>query len=149
MASSPQLTDDGRALALVAARTADDKQGTDTIVLHVGDVLAITELFVVTSASNNRLVRTIADEVEHQVREALGRSPIRTEGAREQQWVLIDYGDVVVHVFAEEQRRFYEIERLYRDVPRIPWRTDGEPEMAVPEEGDDPNAGPLAADSSD
>jgi ribosome-associated protein len=149
MASSPQLSDDGRALALVAARTADDKQGTDTIVLHVGDVLAITELFVVTSASNNRLVRTIADEVEHQVREALGRSPIRTEGAREQQWVLIDYGDVVVHVFAEEQRRFYEIERLYRDVPRIPWRTDGEPEMPVPEEGDDPDAGPLQADSSD
>jgi ribosome-associated protein len=149
MASSPQLSDDGRALALVAARTADDKQGTDTIVLHVGDVLAIAELFVVTSASNTRLVRTIADEVEEQVRQATGRSPIRTEGVREQQWVLIDYGDVVVHVFAEEQRRFYEIERLYRDVPRIPWRTDGEPEMAVPEEGDDPDAGPLLADSSD
>ena len=127
MATSPDLTPDGRALALLAARTADDKQGTDTIVLHVADVLAITELFVVTSAGNSRLVRTIAEEVEERAKLELDRSPIRTEGLREQQWVLLDYGDVVVHVFAEEQRRFYEIERLYKDVPRIPWRDESAP----------------------
>src|SRR6476469_530785 len=83
--------DETRELALVAARAADDKQGVDTIVLSVAAVLAITELFVVTSAANRRLVRTIADEVEHQVREQLGRSPARVEGVAEQQWVLIDY----------------------------------------------------------
>jgi ribosome-associated protein len=114
--------DETRALAFVAARAADDKQGLDTIVLSVADVLAITELFVVTSAANRRLVRTIADEVEHQVREQLGRSPVRVEGVAEQQWVLIDYGDVVVHVFADEARRFYNIERLYSDVPTLDWR---------------------------
>jgi ribosome-associated protein len=114
--------DETRALAFVAARAADDKQGLDTIVLSVADVLAITELFVVTSAANRRLVRTIADEVEHQVREQLGRSPVRVEGVAEQQWVLIDYGDVVVHVFADETRRFYNIERLYSDVPTLDWR---------------------------
>jgi ribosome-associated protein len=111
-----------RTLAFLAARAADDKQGVDTIVLSVAEVLAITELFVVTSAANRRLVRTIADEVEHQVREKLGRSPARVEGVAEQQWVLIDYGDVVVHVFADETRRFYNIERLYSDVPTLDWR---------------------------
>jgi ribosome-associated protein len=116
--------DETRELALVAARAADDKQGVDTIVLSVAAVLAITELFVVTSAANRRLVRTIADEIEHQVRERFGRAPVRVEGISEMQWVLIDYGDVVVHVFSEENRRFYNIERLYSDVPTIDWRAD-------------------------
>ena len=124
-----------RELALVAARAADDKQGVDTIVLSVAEVLAITELFVVTSAANRRLVRTIADEVEHQVRERFGRGPVRVEGISEMQWVLIDYGDVVVHVFSEENRRFYNIERLYSDVPTIDWRADevGDPAGAADE----------------
>ena len=59
--------------------------------------------------------------LEDAVREQLGRTPIRSEGVSEQQWVLIDYGDVVIHVFAEEMRMYYEIERLYRDVPKIAW----------------------------
>jgi ribosome-associated protein len=88
----------------------------------VGDVLAVTEYFVVTSAQSGRQVRAIADNVLENVRILTDRSPLRTEGAREQQWVLIDYGDVVVHVFAEEQRRFYEIERLYKDVIPVEWR---------------------------
>lgn len=110
------------ALALVAARTADAKKGEEVLVLDVGDVLAITELFVVVSAGNRRLVATLADEVEAAVKEECGRAPIRVEGLKEQQWVLIDYGDVVVHVFLDETRRYYEIERLYRDVPIIDWR---------------------------
>lgn len=109
------------AVAVEAARAADDKQGTDTIVLPVGDILGITEYFVVTGASNRRLVRAVAEEIEERVREVCGRSPGRTEGHREQQWVLLDYGDVVVHVFLDEVRQFYEIERLYKDVPRVPW----------------------------
>jgi ribosome-associated protein len=109
-------------LATVVARIADDEHGTDVIVLAVGDVLAIAEYFVVVSASNRRLVRRLVDEIEAKAREATGRSPRRLEGANEQQWVLIDYGDVVVHVFLAEVREFYEIERLYRDVPRVEWR---------------------------
>ncbi len=117
------MTDDptSKDLAIVAARAANDKQATDTLVLHVGPILAITEYFVITSASNRRLVRAVADEVEAKVRDESGRSPLRVEGAREQQWVLIDYGDFVVHVFSDETRSFYEIERLYRDAPVIEW----------------------------
>jgi len=109
-------------LAVVAARTADDKQGRNIVILDVGDVLAITEYFVVVDAPNRRLVKTIVDEVEESVRSCSGRSPIRVEGVNEQQWVLIDYGDVVVHVFLDEVRRFYEIERLYRDVATVDWQ---------------------------
>jgi ribosome-associated protein len=108
--------------ALIAARAADDKQGTDTVVLEVGRVLAITDYFVVTSASNPRLVRTIADEVEKKIRDSGGPAPLRVEGRAELTWVLLDYGDIVVHVFLEENRRFYDIERLYRDVPVLEWR---------------------------
>ena len=87
-------------------------------------VLGIIDYFVVVDAPNRRLVRTLVDDVEVGVREVGGRSPLRVEGEREQQWVLIDYGDVVVHIFLDEVRRFYEIERLYRDVPTIPWDSD-------------------------
>jgi ribosome-associated protein len=110
-----------QALACIAARAADDKKADDTIVLEVGPLLAITDYFVIASASNRRLVRTIVDSIEDAVREQLGRSPLRIEGLTEQQWVLIDFGDVVVHVFTDEMRAYYEIERLYRDVPRVDW----------------------------
>lgn len=114
--------DDAREVAITAARAADDKKAEHTVVLQVGGVLGIVEFFVITSASNRRLVKTVVDAVEETVREAHGRSPLRAEGVSEQQWVLVDYGDVVVHVFADDVRAYYEIERLYRDVPRVEWR---------------------------
>jgi len=114
-------------LAIAAARAIDDKKGEDIVILEVGPILGITELFVITSAPNTRLVRTIVDEVEEQVFILLERRPLRVEGLTDRQWVLMDYGDVVVHVFADEARRFYEIERLYRDAPKVEWRAAGEP----------------------
>jgi ribosome-associated protein len=111
----------GLGLASLAARVADEKKGDDTVVLEVGNVLAITDYFVITSARNTRLVRTIAEEIERQVKLAGGPGPLRVEGLSELSWVLLDYGDVVVHVFLEDNRRFYDIERLYRDVPVVRW----------------------------
>ena len=116
--------DDALTVATIAAGAADEKQGRNIVVLDVGAILAIAELFVVLEAPNRRLVRTLVDEIEHSVRGATGRSPRRVEGGREQQWVLMDYGDVVVHVFLDEIRRFYEIERLYRDAPTIAWSAE-------------------------
>ena len=109
----------------MAARAADAKSGLDTVVLDVGEVLALTGEFVITSAGNSRLVRTLVDEVEHQVREQGGPSPTRIEGLDRLEWVLMDYGDFVVHVFLDETRRFYELERLWSDVPRLAWREPG------------------------
>ena len=88
-------------------------------------MLGVTEYFVVMSGSNRRLVDALVDEIEAKVRDASGRSPVRVEGARENQWVLVDYGDVIVHVFLSEVREFYEIERLYTDVPKVDWAGDG------------------------
>ena len=112
---------ESQALARTAAQAADDKKADDTIVLDVGDLLQITEYFVVTGASNRRLVRTIVDAIDEAVRLEHGRSPVRVEGVSELQWVLMDYGDVVVHVFIDEMRIYSEIERLYRDVGRVEW----------------------------
>ena len=120
--SAESAMSDALIVAKIAARAADDKQATETLVIPVGEILGITEYFVITGASNRRLVRAVAEEIEEQVREFCGRSPGRTEGHREQQWVLLDYGDVIVHVFLDEVRHFYEIERLYKDVPRVEWR---------------------------
>ena len=119
------IDEDARTLALAAARAADEAHGSDIVVLHVGDVLGVTEYFVIAGASNRRLVNAIVDDVEAAMKAELDRAPVRVEGVREQQWVLVDYGDVVVHVFLAEIRDFYEIERLYTDVPKIPWQSDG------------------------
>lgn len=106
---------------VVAAQAASSKKAENTVVLAVGEVMAITDYFVITSGSNSRQVRTIADEVERLVVEAGGPKPIRVEGREDMTWVLLDYGDFVVHVFLEETRRYYELERLWGDVPRIEW----------------------------
>ena len=108
--------------ALEAAAAADDKQAEDVVVLDVGGVLAITGQFVIASASNSRLVRTIADAVEERLTELGGPKPHRIEGLDDLRWVLMDYGDFVVHVFLDEARRYYELERLWNDVPRLDWR---------------------------
>ena len=122
--TSSSNTIDSRELACEIARIIDDKKGTDIVVLPVGDVVGITEYFVVASASNVRQVGAVTDAVLGDIRVLADRGPLRSEGTREKQWVLIDYGDVIVHVFVDEARRFYEIERLYKDVQPVEWREE-------------------------
>jgi ribosome-associated protein len=104
--------------AFVAARAADAKLGQGTVVLAMGDLLGVTDAFVITSGANGRQVRTIVEEVEHQVKESEGRSPRATEGLRDLNWVLMDYGDFLVHVFQDEARAYYDLERLWGNAPR-------------------------------
>ena len=104
--------------ALVAARAADAKLGQNTVVLAMGEFLGVTDAFVITSGTNTRQVRTIVEEVERQVKQSLGRSPRATEGLRDLTWVLMDYGDFLVHVFQDEARAYYDLERLWGDAPR-------------------------------
>lgn len=105
-------------LARVAAQAAADKLGHDVVIIDVSDRLVITDCFVVTSASNDRQVAAIVDEVERQLR-AEGVKPVLREGERERRWVLLDFGDVVVHVQTDEDRLFYSLERLWKDCPAI------------------------------
>lgn len=103
----------------IAAEAADEKLGQSTDAFFVGEVLAIADWFVVTSGRNPRQVRAIVDEVEKAVAAAGGPKPKRIEGRDTMTWVLMDYGFFVVHVFTEESRGFYDLERLWRDVPRL------------------------------
>ena len=85
--------------------------------------LGVTDAFVVTSGRNSRQVRTIVDEVERQVKIDCGYSPLRVEGRDDFGWVLMDYGDFVVHVFLDERRSYYDLERLWGDAPRVDWES--------------------------
>jgi ribosome-associated protein len=90
-------------------------------VLEVGSIMGIVDYFVVTSASNTRQVRTIVDEIEAQMAARARQKPRASEGVADASWVLMDYGDVVVHVFLTETREFYGLERLWADAPRVAW----------------------------
>jgi ribosome-associated protein len=108
--------------AYLAAAAADDKLGRDTVVLAMSDLLGVVDAFVVTSGRNVRQVRTLVDEIERRVKEGEGRAPIRVEGLRDGTWVLMDYGDFVVHVFLDETRDFYDLEHLWSAAPRVAWQ---------------------------
>jgi ribosome-associated protein len=106
-------------LVEIAATAAADKLATDIIAYDVSEQLVITDAFLLCSASNDRQVKAIVDEIEDKLRKA-GARPVRREGEREGRWVLLDYIDVVIHVQHAEERVFYALERLWKDCPRIP-----------------------------
>jgi ribosome-associated protein len=114
------MTATDRAVELVhaAARAAADKLATDILAFDVSDQLVITDAFLLASGSNDRQVRAVVDEIEDTLRE-LGAKPVQREGERDGRWVLLDYGEVVVHVQHEEERQFYALERLWCDCPTI------------------------------
>jgi len=103
----------------IAAAAAADKLATEIIAYDVSEQLVITDAFLLCSASNDRQVKSIVDEIEDKLRKA-GTKPVRREGEREGRWVLLDYIDIVIHVQHAEERVFYALERLWKDCPRIP-----------------------------
>jgi ribosome-associated protein len=105
-------------LAKIAADAALDKIAEKVVAIDVSDQMPLTDVFVLASASNERQVGAIVDEVEDRLRE-LGSKPLRREGEREGRWVLIDFGDIIVHVQHEEEREYYALERLWKDCPTI------------------------------
>ena len=109
-----------RDVAIAAARAAADKQAADIVVLDVHATIVITDLFVICTAGSQRQIRTVIEAIEEALRR-LGERPARREGEQDAGWWLLDYIDVVVHVFGEEERAYYDLERLWRDAPRIDW----------------------------
>jgi ribosome-associated protein len=125
-------------LAEIAATAAADKLATDIIAYDVSDQLVITDVFLLCSASNDRQVRSIVDEIEERLRR-VGARPVRREGEREGRWVLLDYLDVVIHVLHAEERVYYALERLWKDCPQIPL-----PEPAIAGAAPPPGSGGSA-----
>ncbi|NLJ53527.1 MAG: ribosome silencing factor [Intrasporangiaceae bacterium] len=105
-------------LARAAAKAAADKLADSVQGIDVSDQLALTDIFVIIVAASERQIGAIVEAVEDDLRD-LGAKPVRREGDREARWVLIDFGDIVVHVQHEEEAAFYELERLWRDCPSI------------------------------
>jgi ribosome-associated protein len=106
-------------LVRVAAAAADSKQGEDLVALDVSGPLPLTDVFLLVTGRNERNVVAIAGEIEDKMIEA-GVKPLRREGRQEGRWVLLDFGDIVVHIFHEEDRMYYSLERLWKDCPAIP-----------------------------
>ncbi|MGI8667020.1 MAG: ribosome silencing factor [Jatrophihabitans sp.] len=111
-------TDIAVQLAQIAGTAASDKLATDIVLIDVSDRLAITDIFVIATGSNERQVEAIVDAIEDQLRLA-GHKPLRREGKRDGRWVLLDYAEIVVHVQHAEERVFYSLERLWKDCPVI------------------------------
>ena len=123
-AGRPPAAHDGayaRRWAMAAAAAADERKGVDTVIIDVGDVLVVTDLFVITHGNNARQVRAIAEGVADGLKTAGGPSPLRIEGTDDRQWMLLDYGPFVVHVFDAERRTLYQLERLWGDCPLLDW----------------------------
>ena len=108
-----------RELLRLAAVAADSKQAEDLVALDVSGPLPLADIFLIATGRNERNVVAIAGEIEDQLAEA-GTKPFRREGRAEGRWVLLDFGDLVVHVFHEEDRMYYSLERLWKDCPVIP-----------------------------
>ncbi|MFC5667330.1 ribosome silencing factor [Kitasatospora misakiensis] len=117
-------TEHSQELINVAAQAAADKLAHNIVAFDVSEVLSITDAFLIASASNDRQVRSIAEEIEDQLREKLDIKPVRREGERDGRWILLDYLDIVVHVQHSEERSFYSLDRLWKDCPELPLPED-------------------------
>ena len=101
----------------IAVDAITDKKGHETLIIDVGDVLGISDDFIITSGTNSRQVRALVEEIEAQITDKSGPKPLRIEGNNDYRWVLMDYGDFVVHVFHTDEREHYKLEKLWADMP--------------------------------
>jgi ribosome-associated protein len=116
----------GTDAVLTAAAASASKKAQDIIILDVSARLVITDYFLICSGNTDRQVRTIAEEVERRMQQDMGRKPVRREGIHEGGWVVLDFIDFVVHVFRKEERAYYELERLWSDVPVVEFHDERE-----------------------
>jgi ribosome-associated protein len=109
--------------AATAAEAADAKLGQNTVVLAMTELFGVVDAFVITSAPNNRHVRTLVEEIERSVKDSHHLAPVRVEGLQDATWVLMDYGDFIAHVFLQETRDYYDLEHLWSGAPRVEWKS--------------------------
>lgn len=129
--SAPHRRKEGLARACLCAKIADDHRGRDTVVLDLTGITPIVDYFVISTATSRRQMLAIVDDTDRALRER-GQEPLGREGLDSDSWVLLDYGDVVLHIFSEESRAAYDLERLWADAARVDWRG----ELGLPPAGD-------------
>ena len=116
-----------KANALAAAQAADELRGKDIVVLDLTALTSIVDFFVIATATSNRQMQAMADEVNRILKRERGNTRLNAEGYRtEGNWLLTDYGDVVVHVFTEDGRALYDLEQLWADAPKVAWAAEGD-----------------------
>jgi len=103
---------------LTAIKAASDKKATDIVALQLTEIASFTDYFIICSGTSSRQVQAIADEVTEKLRR-IGTRPLNIEGYKVGEWILMDYGDFIIHIFSETARRFYDLERLWRDARRV------------------------------
>ncbi len=111
--------DDLDPILQLAIRSASEKKAVQMIALDLREIVSFTEFFVIATGTNQRQVQAIADEINEQLKKQLKRKPVRIEGYNSAEWVLLDYGDFVVHLFDKDAREFYDLERLWLDARRV------------------------------
>jgi ribosome-associated protein len=112
---------------LTGAVAASSRMATDVVILQVGPLIGITDFYLLLSTTNDRQLNAAVEEVERKLREEHRRKPIGREGTADAGWVVVDYGDFVVHAFTAEQRQVYDLERLWGDAPRVPYTDPEQP----------------------
>ena len=113
-------TIDSKGIAVACAKTADNKKAQNIIILDISKLTSITRYFVICTGINERQLHTIADEIEKELK-TLSIKKYGIEGYQEAKWILIDYGDVIVHLFDKEMRSYYDLELLWGDAPQVKW----------------------------
>lgn len=131
----------------IAARAAEEKQGTDLFAVDASDAMGLIDGFLVVSAHNERLVNAVADGIEDALREQAGMKPVRREGRASGRWILLDFGDIVIHVQHEEDREFYALDRLWSQAPRIELGVKTETPFNIAGETEEDAARIIPADS--
>jgi len=109
-------------LALAAARTADDNRGRDIQILDMRELTPIFDYFVIATGTSRRQLHAISEEIDHRLEDDLGDKRMGIEGYQESRWIILDYGNIVVHLFDDEAREFYRLEDLWGEAAKIPWQ---------------------------
>ena len=111
--------DDDFAKLMTAVRAAAGRKALEMVALDIRKIASFAEFFLICSGTSTRQVQAIADEVQERLRAERGSRPLHVEGYEKSEWILMDYGDLIVHVFVQESREFYQLERLWRDAERV------------------------------
>lgn len=127
---SDEAIAESRANAIICAKIADEYRSKDIVILDLTEITPIVDFFVIATGATRRQMHAVAEEVDR-VFEQSGSARVGLEGYRESNWILQDYGDIVLHVFTEEMRKLYDLERLWADAPRVEWQE------SMPDSADD------------